>query len=147
MFNRLMVCVDGSAQSLVAAQATVELARKFDSLITVLNVFDPSVVHAAMTPLPDGPLATATDDGSHAHEMQKLSLLEACRIFESAGLMHSAFCELGHPVDRILRVAQDIEADLIVMGNRGKGGFQRMLMGSVSEGVLRLARCAVMIVR
>ena len=46
-----------------------------------------------------------------------------------------------------MQVAEDIEAGLIVMGSRGRGGVRRALMGSVSDSVVRHAHCPVMIVR
>ena len=48
---------------------------------------------------------------------------------------------------QIVRVAEDIEAGLIVMGSRGLGGIRRALMGSVSDSVVRHAHCPVMVVR
>ena len=147
MFRKLLVCVDGSASSLKAVHAAMEIARKFDSKIILLNVFDPSVVHAAATPLPDAPLATATNDGCYAREMEKRSLQEARAAFDGSGLAYCAFTEIGHPVDRILAAAHDMEADLIIMGKRGNGGFDKLLLGSVSDGVLSHAHCTAMIVQ
>ena len=48
---------------------------------------------------------------------------------------------------QIVQVAEDIEASLIVMGNRGLGGIRRALMGSVSDSVVRHAPCPVLVVR
>src|SRR5262249_12494358 len=52
-----------------------------------------------------------------------------------------------HPVDAIIEVAQDIEADLIVLGSHGLSGWKALLLGSVSDGVLHHAPCPVLIVR
>ena len=72
---------------------------------------------------------------------------ETGAVFEKAGIPYRSRRELGHPVDRIVRTADDEQADLIVMGSRGIGGFERLLLGSVSEGVLRHAHCPVLTVR
>ena len=48
---------------------------------------------------------------------------------------------------QIVRVAEDIEASLIVMGSRGLGGIKRALIGSVSDSVVRHAHCPVLVVR
>ena len=48
---------------------------------------------------------------------------------------------------KIVQVAEDIEAGLIVMGNRGLGGIRRALIGSVSDSVIRHAHCPVLVVR
>jgi universal stress protein E len=55
--------------------------------------------------------------------------------------------EEGAPSDRIVAVAEQIEARLIVAGTEGGGGLRRMLLGSVAEDVLRLAPCSVLLVR
>lgn len=54
---------------------------------------------------------------------------------------------VGAPAEQIVQLAVDLNADLIVVGTHGRRGVQRLLMGSVSERVVRLARCAVWIVR
>jgi len=54
---------------------------------------------------------------------------------------------VGHPADTIVRVAQERDADLIVMSTHGRTGLQHMFLGSVAEKVVRLAPCAVMTVK
>jgi len=53
----------------------------------------------------------------------------------------------GDPVTEILAVAEDTNADLIVMGTHGRTGLERLLMGSVAEQVMRKAPCPVLTVR
>ena len=53
----------------------------------------------------------------------------------------------GHPADEIVAAAANFDADLVVVGARGLGGMKRLLLGSVSERVLRDARCPVLIVK
>lgn len=55
--------------------------------------------------------------------------------------------EYGEPVPVILQTAQEIGADLIVMGTHGRTGLRRLLMGSVAENVVRKAACPVLTVR
>jgi nucleotide-binding universal stress UspA family protein len=52
-----------------------------------------------------------------------------------------------HRVQQVLRVAEDIDAGLIVMGTRGRGGVRRALMGSVCDSVVRHAPCPVLVAR
>lgn len=54
---------------------------------------------------------------------------------------------IGHPAEEILAVAQEVSADLVFIGSHGKTGIERFLLGSVSERVVREARCPVMVVR
>jgi universal stress protein A len=53
----------------------------------------------------------------------------------------------GDPATEILRLADDVEADLIVVGTHGRVGVKRLLMGSVAEEVMREARCPVLVMR
>ena len=54
---------------------------------------------------------------------------------------------MGPPADTIVRVAQERNADLIVMSTHGRTGLQHVLLGSVAEKVVRLAPCAVLTVK
>lgn len=54
---------------------------------------------------------------------------------------------IGNAAEQILAVAQDVGADLVFIGSHGKTGLERLLLGSVSERVVREARCPVMVVR
>jgi nucleotide-binding universal stress UspA family protein len=51
------------------------------------------------------------------------------------------------PSSEIAQLASDIDADLVVIGTHGRRGFRRFLLGSVAEGVVRLAHCPVLVVR
>ncbi len=55
--------------------------------------------------------------------------------------------EIGDPRDRIEGVAEQIRADLIVMGTHGRRGVRRVLLGSVAESVVRTAPCPVLTLR
>jgi nucleotide-binding universal stress UspA family protein len=54
---------------------------------------------------------------------------------------------IGNPADQVVRLAADVEADLVVVGTHGRRGVQRFLLGSVAERVLRLSHCPVLVVR
>jgi nucleotide-binding universal stress UspA family protein len=54
---------------------------------------------------------------------------------------------MADPAHAIAQLAADIEADLVVVGTHGRTGIERLLLGSVAEGVVRLAPCPVLVVR
>lgn len=54
---------------------------------------------------------------------------------------------IGDPADEVLRLAEDVGAEFIVVGSHGRTGVKRLLLGSVSEKVVRSARCAVIVAR
>jgi len=67
---------------------------------------------------------------------------------EEAGLTPSkTYVRLGRATDEILRLRDEIDADLIVLGSRGLNTFQRVLLGSDAEGVVKHAPCPVLVVR
>ena len=63
------------------------------------------------------------------------------------GTVAQAHLRLGRPDEQIVALAEEIGAGLIVMGSRGLGGLRRLLMGSVSDSVVRHAHCPVLVVR
>ncbi len=69
------------------------------------------------------------------------------QIEAAGGRVAQVHLRLGGAAEEIVALAEDIEAGLIAMGSRGRGGIRRALMGSVSERVVRHAHCAVMIIR
>ena len=64
-----------------------------------------------------------------------------------AGFRAETLCPLGNPADKIMKVAAQQHADLIVMGAKGLSGVDRFLLGSVSTRVVQHANCAVLVVR
>lgn len=54
---------------------------------------------------------------------------------------------LGHPADEILRLCEEVGAHLVLVGSHGRTGLTRVLMGSVSEKIVREAKCPVLVVR
>jgi len=85
----------------------------------------------------------------HNMKSNALKILgEKKKNFENRGISISTHVLLGHPVDKITEFAISEEVDLIVMGNKGLRGLQRIkTLGSVSRGVSENAKCHVMIVR
>jgi nucleotide-binding universal stress UspA family protein len=147
MFKHIMLCTDGSEYALKAAVIAAAIASKFDAKLLVLSVYDPSIPTAAFVGVPGGSLATATDISCFADETLMGIEKDTGKILTEAGVRYETRRELGHPVERIVVAAEDQHVDLIIMGSRGLGGFQRFLLGSVSDGVLHHAHCPVLIVR
>jgi nucleotide-binding universal stress UspA family protein len=69
------------------------------------------------------------------------------RIEHLGGAVARGQLRMGRAADEVVELAEEIEAGLIVMGGRGRGGLRRALMGSVSDAVVRHAHCPVIVVR
>jgi nucleotide-binding universal stress UspA family protein len=75
------------------------------------------------------------------------TLKEAADGIEGAGIEVDTYAREGDPADAILDVAEEQNADLIVVGNKGMTGAKRFLLGSVPNKVSHHAPCSVMIIR
>ncbi len=140
--RRILCPVDFSEFSRAAvAQATV-LARASGAEITALFVFPfvpPPVLDAAGVPTPAEP-----DMGVLSAVAADLS--EFLRPIRKAGLRVRLRLKTGDPARQILDHARLAQADLVVMGTHGRSGFERLVLGSVTDRVLRKAACPVLTV-
>jgi universal stress protein A len=145
MFKHILVCSDGSGHAVKAAEAAAELAKKFDAKVTLVNVYSPPVY---MMPVAiDAAPYYADTDGDLAEQAHQSVEKRTGKVFDALHVKYAARFEQGHPVEEVVRVAEEEKVDLIVMGSRGMGGFERFFLGSVSDGVLHHAHCPVLIVR
>ena len=142
---RILVAMDDSRFSQAAIETVIEQARPHDTDVRVLHVVE------------SPPLLVAREMGGYdpaletAFESQKQNaealVLKAAELLRARGLKVAATLEVGDPKSKILDVAEEWRADLIVVGSHGRRGFERFLMGSVSDAVARHAKCSVQIVR
>lgn len=146
MFTKILVCNDGSAHAMRAARAAIDIAKKFKSEVVVTYVLTPIPAIApysmAIEGAPDmsGVIAEAEHD-----QRSTLACLES--LFRNEKIPVRTRAETGHAQDVITRVAEEENADLIVVGSRGIGSFQRLFLGSTSDGVVHHAHCPVLVVR
>jgi nucleotide-binding universal stress UspA family protein len=80
-------------------------------------------------------------------ESRKLLRKQSLGVKAAGGTVAGAHLRMGQVDLEIVALAEEIQADLIVMGCRGLGGVRRALMGSVSDSVVRHAHCPVLVVR
>ncbi len=142
--KRILLATDGSEGSSKAAHAALSLAQKFETPLTVVNVFEPFL------PLPE--MASAEGQSEQTHDSLSARVLEVvCQQIRSAaqeyGVVVSVFQERGDPAESLVRFADEHQFDLIVMGSRGLGTFKSLLLGSVSHRIAHHAHCPVLIVR
>jgi nucleotide-binding universal stress UspA family protein len=146
MYKNILVCSDGSDNSIKAVRAAADLAKVAGAEVSLLSVFVPSQAYAPTTFSADGGITL----GAYTVDVEGVfGAVEkrAEAVFQEVGIQFRTLRETGHPIDTIVKVADREKFDLIVMGSRGMGEFKRMLLGSVSDGVLHHAHCAVLIVR
>lgn len=139
----VLVATDLTQDSAGAIDHTVELIRCLPIKVHVVHVNPALISVAAAEPF----LTTASplrEDPKWADaQLRKLQH----RLLEAGCVECEVEMVLGSPAEAIADLAEELWADLIVIGTRGVGGLRRLLSGSVSERVCRLAPCPVTVVR
>ena len=138
--RRILCPIDFSDHSRRALDHAIAIARWYESTVMALHVFSPTPV--AAVPLVSEPILLAPVDRD-----QLLARTKAFAETESApGVALEAVVREGNTAGEILEQAASMQADLLVIGTHGRSGFDRLLLGSVAEKVLRKASCPVLTV-
>jgi nucleotide-binding universal stress UspA family protein len=137
-FRKILVGYDGSAQADKATDAAFCLAESLDSKVLIFAVARPPEPPTSVE------LEAMLDDAREHYEEKFKSLVERARAID---LDVETAIVVGHPVEQILHRAETDHVDLIILGRRGMSRFEKMIVGSTSEKVLRYAHCPVMVVR
>ena len=137
--KKILIATDGSGSALAAIDAGLELAAEDNSEVVFVHVTSTLDFPSAATgsEAPERVLQMDTD----------AVLVEALEQARKRGVPAKAELLIGHAPKQIIRLARDIEADVIVVGSRGLGRVQTAILGSTSREVLRKAGRPVMIVR
>ena len=147
--TKILVATDTSEDSEIAARAAIKLASETGAELHVIHVGQLQVRPPGVT-VGGFPPPTETPE-EYTEEAQQALDAEVKQIEEAGGTVAEAYLRMGKPAEEILHLSEEIVAGLIVVGNQGLGGrfsrMKRFLMGSVSENVVRYARCSVMVVR
>ncbi len=134
--TKILLATDGSKDAALAAQAAIDLSDQSGAELHVVYVG-----HSSLTLSPAEYRAAAQerlDELAKQVEDAGGTVAEAHLRMDTHGSMED---------ENIVGLAEELGADLIVIGSRGLGGMKRLLMGSVSESVVRHAHCPVLVVR
>jgi nucleotide-binding universal stress UspA family protein len=137
MYDDILLPTDGSAAAEAAVDHATTLARAFDATVHVMSVVEPipavemdaAIVHERLRESADRAVARATDR------------------LDAAGVPHTSSVHDGGAHRTILAQAGERDADMVVMGTHGRTGVGRVLLGSVTERVVRRADVPVLSVR
>jgi nucleotide-binding universal stress UspA family protein len=145
MFARIVVGTDGSETAKQAVREAAQLAKQTGAALYIVSAFDP---------VPEGRLREerleAPSDIEHTLGPKQdvdATLADAAREADDAGVEVRTIARQGEPADAILDVAEEENADLIVVGNKGMTGAKRFLLGSVPNKVSHHAPSSVLIIR
>lgn len=140
MFKHILVPTDGSECSFQALEVAAQFASEQRARLTVFTVVDPARA-AAMT-FGEASMAAACLDALDA-EGEALVRDAASRI--SVTWPAEVAVLEGTPVQTIVDYVRESGADLVIIGSHGRSGLQRLLLGSVAEGVIRSAGVPVLV--
>ncbi|MGH0028811.1 MAG: universal stress protein [Myxococcota bacterium] len=141
-FDTILVPLDFSSHSSKALDCAIELAKQFKGKVHLIHSYP--IYVGAVSPygivLPE----SFDRDCRDAAEREISKWSDKVR---AAGVTVETTVTPSAPVEAIERVAEEIDADLIVMGSRGLTGLKHALLGSVAERTLRSAPCPVLTVK
>ena len=139
--RRILLATDGSPHAQLAAMKAVDLAKTANARLHVVAVGRtfPAAVYDVYT-------ETGSED--LRREAQEILDQQVRKIEEAGGTVAIAHLKMNERRDEaIVHLAEEIDADLIVMGSRGFGGLRRALLGNIADSVVRHAHCPVLVVR
>jgi nucleotide-binding universal stress UspA family protein len=137
VFTTVIVGADDSQTALQAVLAATEVAKLTGGELHIVTVYEPKSVKVSDLP--------AEFRSSSAGNPADVLLDGLSRIVEQRGLKPVVHAASGDPADVIVRIAEEVGADLVVVGNKGMKGMRRVL-GSVPNSVAHAAHCSVLIV-
>jgi nucleotide-binding universal stress UspA family protein len=145
MFKSIVVGTDGSDTANQAVRQAVELALAVGASVDLVSAYAPVPAQRLSEERRQAP-----EDLQWAitpREDVDATLAAAAEIAQQAGVSVEVFPRQGDPADAILDVAEERDADLIIVGNKGMTGAKRFLLGSVPNKVSHHAPCSVLIIR
>ena len=145
--SNILVAIDGSENSLRAADYAINLSSKFKADLTVLTILDTSLKHLSSTFL------TAPTYGIKDPDKQKIKtnkhhenlrlIGEKSGISVRSEIISSSISPVGTIVDYI----ENNKIDLVIVGSRGLGGFKKLILGSIASGLISYSKCPVLVVK
>lgn len=143
--KRIVVGVDGSEQAAAALEWAIRYARLLNAEIIAVYVI-PTPMYFGFAPGYHPPIAPAQLDPELRADMKRLFEQVWCKPMVESGLKSRTVLADGRPASVITDVADRENADLIVVGRRGRGGAAEMLLGSVSREVTHRSKRPVVVI-
>jgi nucleotide-binding universal stress UspA family protein len=139
MNGPIIVGTDGSARARQAVDAAIEMAVAFGADLVIVEAYQPT------TRLPKDLPAELADVVTPMSSIEH-TLDEALANAQEAGARATVRSIAGDPADVLLGVAEELDAAVIVVGNKGIGSLKRFVLGNVPSKVVHHAPCSIFIV-
>jgi nucleotide-binding universal stress UspA family protein len=145
MFKSIVVGTDGSETAGEAVRQAVGLAKAVGATVELVSAYEPVPAQRLREERREAP--EDLQWAINPREDVDVTLEAAAAIAREAGVPVNVYPRQGDPADAILDVAEERDADLVVVGNKGMTGARRFLLGSVPNKVSHHAPCSVLIIR
>lgn len=141
MFRKILVAIDGSGMSGHALEAAIDEARVWKSALHVIYVVETGLFSSLpMDNTWEIMLSMLEKEGGN-------TIADAKKRAETKGVVITPHLKQGHAGNEIVKTAEDIGADVVIVGSHGKSEVDRLLIGSVSSFVVANCPVAVLVVR
>jgi nucleotide-binding universal stress UspA family protein len=145
MFNRILVCLDGSALAEEILLYATEVAKHFGSKVVLLEVTTPLSV--VVEPTTGYSHSTSLSEVQRSEQEATSYLEDTSQNLKTEGLDVECLTIPGSPGKTIINYAEENNVDLIALGTHGRGGLVRLAFGSVTDYVLRHSNLPLLVMR
>ncbi|MGA7368124.1 MAG: universal stress protein [Nitrososphaeraceae archaeon] len=151
-FNKIVVAIDGSTESMHAANCAIGVAKRYDAILIVLTVLPQELrydyrIDRVDPEIPMTPVKGVVELSRMEIEGKWFTGIKKDALASNVKIETEIVIEGKSIVSDIIEYSEKQSIDLIVIGTKGKTGLKRLLLGSVSQGVLAYAHCPVLLVR
>lgn len=147
-FSKILVPLDSSKNANKALDKALVIAEKFDSKVILIHVMSDFLPEFSVTP--EGfaiPNTTLIEVEKSVKKNAKALLKKRFEKVQKRKLDCDQVLKTGDPASKIIDYAEKNKIDLIIMGGRGLGTFEKLLLGSVSNKITAHSHCPVLIVK
>lgn len=137
-FSKILVCCDGSKYSEKAIKTACDLAKKYDSELTLIHVVDKTK---------KSDILAGSEYTRILRKYAQETLERAQKIVTAQGITPNVVTKEGNVAEQIISYSKSSKTDLIIVGSKGLGAVLRFLLGSVSSKISDHALCSVLIVK
>jgi nucleotide-binding universal stress UspA family protein len=147
--SKIMVGIDGSEQSINAADYAIAIAKRHDAEMIAVNALTSDIGYAYSSPGVESPPLTIREIILLAEDEVKKWFNGIKEKADKSGirLRSEIIMAKRSAVSTMLDYAEEQKIDLIVVGTRGRSGIKKMLVGSVASGLVTYAACPVLVVK
>ena len=147
--SKIMVGIDGSEESVNAADYAIAIAKRHNAELIAVNVLTSDIGYAYSSPGVESPPLTIREIILLAEDEVKKWLNDIKEKADKSGIQFRSEIIMAKrsAVSTMLDYAEEQKIDLIVVGTRGRSGIKKMLLGSVASGLVTYAACPVLVVK